>query len=158
MPNKTVLAILVALTALNISSTGRPDHATQMISSFNLNESLPELQLRGVGCRAIVAFRSSCPFCGAAADREHEATVGRASVPTTWIAPADDLGWQSYVGRVGSGSTVTTDPTLFRRLKVQGVPAAFLVDAEGVIRWIWPYRGNEDTDSLLAKCTPPVSR
>ncbi len=157
MVNKTLVTALMALTALNAvlsHSTGQLEATQIKVSSLDLNDSLPELRLREVGCRILVAFRSDCPFCRKAAGRE-SSTVDSGRLPTTWIASSGDPDWQSYKALVHATSDVVLDSTVYSMLEVQAVPAAFLLDGRGVLRWVWPYQGNEDQGDLIGKCVDP---
>lgn len=163
MGHKTLIATLVLLTGLHLAVAGkrRQDVAeATRVSTLAINVRLPAFSRREAGCRVYVAFHSTCPFCRDAAAKEASHPQ---YLPTTWIAAPDDVDWRSYVPRVHSQSVVVLDPDLYSLLEVRAVPAGFLVDEGGVVRWVWPYQGSETAAFLLEKCgphrmTPLISR
>ena len=67
MSNKAVIGVLIGLTCVNAAYAGRTKAVDPIRpSTLEEGESLPELRLRGAPCQIVVAFRSDCPFCGAA--------------------------------------------------------------------------------------------
>lgn len=102
-------------------------------------------------CQVIVAFDPSCPFCRQAADEEARVS-SEDRLPTTWVAPGDSIGAIRYRDYVGEGTRVTKSSRAWEELKVQGVPAGFLLDVTGAVRYVWPYRGMEGRKELEARC------
>lgn len=121
---------------------------------LEVGDQMPELRARDEACQVVVAFRSDCPFCTAAAERERNRDV---VVPTTWIAPDDDFGAVGYDAHVHTESIVDISDTRYASMKVEAVPAAVLIDSDGWIKRAWPYRGDEDVAALLRACMLPTS-
>jgi len=125
-------------------------HATDL----RVGDRVEALAASDKRCAVVVAFRSDCPFCARAADRERSRS---ATLPTTWLAPSDDHGAAGYAEQVHPDSRVTISDAAFASMKVEAVPAAVLVDSDGWIKRAWPYRGDEDVPALIKACTMPTS-
>ena len=151
--SRATLGVLVGLTFLNAALSGRKNRVEPVRPSLlEAGDSLPELRLREGPCQVVVAFRSDCPFCGAAADRERSTGRSSSSPPVTWIAPGDDRGWEAYVSRVHSSSGVVQTDSVYGLLSVRAVPAAVLVNGDGIVKRVWPYQGDEDSRELARRC------
>jgi hypothetical protein len=116
-------------------------------------DSAPEALLRpGVDCQLIVVFDPTCPHCRLAAQREAEGT-SKARLPTTWVTDAGGPRLDAYRGLIHPDSRLGWAPEIYDQLRIQGVPAAFLVDSGGSLRQVWAYNGGrEDHGELSVKC------
>jgi len=126
------IVALCAITLANLAMpAGKGEGELTVPVRVRVGDSLPELRLREVPCQVMVAVRSSCPFCGAAADWER--TEGPA-LPTTWVAPSDDLGASEYRLRIHPTSRlVVSDSIYYGLMGTEAVPAGIAVNSTGKI-------------------------
>ena len=138
---------LIGLTFLNATVTWRASGTTPTrVSVLEVGDSLPELRLREAPCQVVVAFLSTCPFCGAAAQRERRS--GGAIMPTTWVAPADDLRARTYREKIHPDSELIVSDSVYSLMRIEAVPAGIVVDADGIVRRVGAYRGDKSVDDL----------
>ena len=103
-------------------------------------------------CRAIVAFSPDCPFCRRAVKRERETARSDSFEGRLWLAQEDVPGMDRFLSRLPATSRSAIDADAFQRLGVRGVPSLFLMDGEGILRWVGPYRGDESEEELIHRC------
>lgn len=150
-----VLAAMVVFTAGNAVWSGRTRAVEPLYATLlRTGDHAPELLLREAPCQVVVAFRSDCPFCTAAAEREQQRD---SIVATTWVSTTDDVGAPGYDARVHPESRVDISDARYASMKVEAVPAAVLIDSNGWIKRAWPYRGDEEVAALLRACMQPKS-
>jgi hypothetical protein len=103
-------------------------------------------------CRIYVVFHPRCVHCSIAAGRERSAPGGGSRLPVTWISGFDDRDALAFGRQLAPSSRLLYDPDAPRNLKVNGVPTAFVVSADGRLRYFWVYQGNEDHRRLARRC------
>ena len=103
-------------------------------------------------CRIVISFSPDCPFCKRAAEREK--TAGRAGsyATTTWITAETWETLTAFAAGLPTGASHMVNARLYRALGVRAVPGLYLLDDESRVRWVGPYRGDEDTALLEARC------
>jgi hypothetical protein len=104
-------------------------------------------------CRIVISFSPDCPFCKRAAEREEASgrTGGYAS--STWVTGEPRESLAAFNGSLPEGATPLLDPALYRSLRVRAVPGLYLFDQDARLRWVGPYRGDEDSSLLETRCT-----
>jgi hypothetical protein len=163
------LAILVALTALHATyrwtAAGSRTGSATRISTLAIGDVLldhPSMVATDRGwvsgrllvdapCQVVVAFDPACPYCERAAQNE-SAKLESERLPTTWMAPPDSAKADRYRPVLGASTRVVRSRDAWEFLKIGGVPAAFLIDARGSIRRMWPYRALELRSDLEGSC------
>jgi hypothetical protein len=114
------------------------------VSTMMVGDPLPDL--------LIEVADGTCPHCRLAAQREAEGT-SKARLPTTWVTDAGGPRLDAYRGLIHPDSRLGWAPEIYDQLRIQGVPAAFLVDSGGSLRQVWAYNGGrEDHGELSVKC------
>lgn len=155
VPAPKVMATLVGLTVANLGLSllgGGPEPIVAL--DVEPGDTMPSVKADQSPCRVLVAFQSTCPFCALAAERERKLAE---ILPTTWVGSTLDDGASDYARRVHPDATVEISDNLYAELRVRAVPAAVLVDQDGVVRQAWPYQGTDDAESLAEKCVSPLS-
>lgn len=137
-----------------------------LISTFDTGRPLPRLEYRMIGrdslrvapspsrgqCQILVVFSPTCPHCHTAAARDASAPDSLTRLPTTWIAVQNNHLLADFEARLRRGAVLTHSPDAKAKLRVQGVPAGFLVGPDNTIRSVWIFNGRENHDELRSKC------
>ncbi len=163
----TVTALVIATAIHGAYRLGAARHGRPtVVSALEVGQALPllDVQILGVeggfvsrvpmasaSCQVVVAFDPSCPHCRSAADREK---LQAGLLPTVWITDADSATARLYRPLLRAETRLAWSRLGLEALQVQGVPAAFLVDDRGIVRRVWPYRGEENPDLLRRQCGP----
>jgi hypothetical protein len=103
-------------------------------------------------CRIVITFSPDCPFCKRAAEREKSADRTGAYGTSTWVTGEHRESLAAFTASLPEGGAPVLDPALYRSLRVRAVPGLYLFDQDARLRWVGPYRGDEDTDLLAARC------
>lgn len=166
---RTMLVVLVLLTAGHAAYRWLLDDSSGIdaviVSDLEAGAVVPEFQveiatlsgwtagplLEKGACQLLVAFDPACPYCLRAAEGEASLSPER-RLPTTWVTNAAADGAMAYRKHVGEGVRIARSDDVIEALEVKGVPAAFLVDARGAIRRVWPYKGVETRAELEPRC------
>jgi hypothetical protein len=104
------------------------------------------------GCRLIITFSPDCPFCKRASERERETARVGAYATTTWVAEGVRESLASFVARLPPRATHMVDAALYDALEVRAVPGMYLLDGQDRVKWVGPYRGDESSELLQARC------
>jgi hypothetical protein len=80
-------------------------------------------------------------------------TAQETPLPVTWLAAESDSATTAFGTAMHPRSGLDYAPDVKRKLKIQAVPAAFLVGSDDVVRAVWVYHGDENHDELREKCT-----
>jgi hypothetical protein len=102
-------------------------------------------------CYQLVVFSPDCPFCQRAADREAEELTDASRSSRLWFTDAETSTLPYFVSE-----HLRRDPSisakLVEALKIQAVPALFVISPEGQVRWVGGYNGNETDEELIDRC------
>jgi hypothetical protein len=103
-------------------------------------------------CLHLVVFSPDCPFCQRAADREAKALTQGSRESRLWFTDKETASLQGFVD-----AHLHRDPNisakLVEELKIQAVPALFVVSPQGQVRWVGGYSGDETDQELESRCT-----
>lgn len=103
------------------------------------------------GCALYVVFTSACPYSREAA--QFEALSDEENrMPVTWLSMSADSSEAAFGELLRPDSRLILRSDTKRKLKIQAVPAAFLVDASNVVRSVWVYQGDERHGELRERC------
>lgn len=165
MKNAKLYGLVAVLTAANIGfrvlsaeeegAEGKPvSHVTagQRVASEELDRLLAEGESDPGACRMVVAFNPDCPFCRKAARLERLAARAGPWGRTLWITDEERARLPEFVEGLPESSRHAVAPEAFEALDVEAVPALFLFDADGVVRWVGPYGGDETSEELAGWC------
>lgn len=162
--------VFLALTIITVANfTLRDDgkSAPTLASTFTVGDPMPPLKIRPLtsggasaaalapaGCHVVVVFASSCKHCHIAAARAKLRQSDR-NLPTIWVSHTDDEAALAFERDLGDAGVVAYGgPEVFRKLKVNAVPTAFLVTPARRVARVWVYTGEEDPAELEAACVP----
>lgn len=164
---KYMLWIMIGLTCANLAfhavrADEREDHIPV---GLEVGDALPSLNLRRLGfppdsisnpelpsgCRLLVAFSISCPYCEIAAVREIDRSVAD-RLPIVYISKTDGKRMREFMTSLGSPVEVWYGDDAFRKLRVEAVPAAILVSSDNVVKKAFGYLGDEDHTKLREQC------
>ena len=149
-----ILGALCGLTWANVALSGGGGASEVIVPSLlEVGDSLPELRLREERCQIIVAFRASCPFCGAAAQRERERGGTGSSFPITWVAPTDDIDAETYREKIHADSELLVSDEVYSLMQVQAVPLSLAIDEDGIVRALGAYSGEVKGDPCVTQAT-----
>ena len=109
-------------------------------------------------CRIVISFSPDCPFCKRAAQREKTADRSGSYATTTWIAAETRESLAAFTAGLPPYARHVVDAGLYRALGVRAVPGLYLLDDHSRVRWVGPYRGDEDTALLEARCAGGASQ
>lgn len=126
--------------------------AGERVESVELSQLVADAGQGAEACRMVVAFNPDCPFCKAAAERERQAARDGAWGETLWITDEERPRLAAFVRELPEGSRHAVAPEAFQVLDVDAVPALFMLDREGTVHWVGPYRGDETEDELALRC------
>lgn len=121
--------------------------------SAELHQLLDEVADGSEACRLVVAFNPDCPFCGKAAERERQTARDAGWGETLWITDAERPRLAAFADDLPDRSRHAVAPEAFQALDVEAVPALFMIDGEGLLRWVGPYRGDETDEELVRRCS-----
>lgn len=158
-------AVLTVITLLHVGyRVTAPQGTPLMVSTFPLGSTpsqftqfalaseRPAAPLSSAAqCRIVVVFSPACPHCHSAAETE-AATPQDDRLPTTWMTTRSDSFAVRFGARLHPDVQARYAPDVMTRLRVQAVPAAFLIDAGNVVRRIWVYQGDENHAELREQC------
>lgn len=130
--------------------------AGDRVESVELTRLVADARVGSEACHLVVAFNPACPFCKAAAEREKEAARDGTWGETLWITDEEWPRLADFVRELPDGSRHAVLPEAFQALDVDAVPALFMLDREGTVRWVGPYRGDETGDELALRCEEPA--
>jgi len=103
-------------------------------------------------CLQLVVFSPDCPFCQRAADREAKELTETSRSARLWFTDAQTATLPYFVSE-----HLRRDPNisakLVEELKIQAVPALFVVSPQGQVRWVGGYSGDETDQELESRCT-----
>ena len=133
------------------------DPAPVLVSGLEVGASVSTAAVVGVSgvgpCRLVITFSPDCPFCKRAAEKEGATQREARYASTTWVTEGVRPSLQAFQDRLPAGASPVVDPALYEALEVRAVPGLYLLDAEGEVRWVGPYRGDESTELLDARCS-----
>jgi hypothetical protein len=102
-------------------------------------------------CLQLVVFSPDCPFCQRAADREN-ATLEQTSRDQRLWYTEKETSTLSYFVQQHLHRQPGISADLVKELKVQAVPALFVLSPQGQIRWVGSYVGDESDRELAGRC------
>jgi hypothetical protein len=153
----TVLALLVVSTAAHatyrIGTRGGP----MLVSMFEPGREFPRqfrpelTAMSSPDCRIFVAYASACPYCRDAAYLE-AASDEQNRMAVTWISMQADSTEGAFRQLLRPESHLLLASDTKAKLKIQAVPAAFLVDRNDIVREVWVYSGDESHVELRERC------
>ena len=156
-----VAVVLIAATSAHaFYRIGTRPTGALLVSTLEIGQPVPKLAIQPLipqlpivsGCRIIVVFSPACPHCHSAKQAEARSTQLH-RLPTTWLAAENDSATIAFGRGMHADSRLGFAASAKKKLRIQAVPAAFLVDPEDVVRNIWVYQGTEDHDDLRKNCT-----
>jgi hypothetical protein len=162
-PRQVMVPAVVILTAahlglrLNAGRDAQPVDVSQLEPGATV--SVPAVHAQPVApetCLHLVVFSPDCPFCQRAADREAKELTEASRESRLWFTDKETASLQGFVD-----AHLHRDPNisakLIEELKIQAVPALFVVTPEGQVRWVGGYSGDESDQELESRCTgtPP---
>ena len=158
-PRQVMVPAVVVLTAahLGLRLNARDDAPPLDVSQL---EPGAEVSLTAAGdvkpaapqtCLHLVVFSPDCPFCQRAADREATELTEASRQTRLWFTDAETASLPYFVDQ-----HLHRDPRisakLIEELKIQAVPALFVISADGEVRWVGGYSGNESDQELQSRC------
>jgi hypothetical protein len=103
-------------------------------------------------CLQVVVFSPECPFCQKAADREAKALTDASREKRLWYTDTETALLPYFISEhLHRQPVISAD--LVQELKIQAVPALFVLSREGEIRWVGAYDGDETDQELTDRCT-----
>jgi hypothetical protein len=164
MKNKSFGLLFVALLVLTTTGHAVYRYAARqgpvLVSALSVGKPFPVLAeaplhdgapLKRGECRIVVVFSLACAYCHAAAGMEAAAT-GDDRLPVSWVSATSEPEEKAFASQLRRGTQLYLARDAKRKLKIQAVPAAFLVDEHDIIRRVWVYSGDEDHQELRAAC------
>lgn len=147
----------VAFRVINAEQGSTPQLVSHLqpgdrVESAELDRLIADAGVGSESCHVVVAFHPDCPFCKAAAERERLTVRDGGWGETLWIT---DEAWprlDAFAANLPARSRHAVAPEAYEALDVDAVPALFMVDREGTVRWVGPYRGDEAGDELARRC------
>ena len=100
-------------------------------------------------CQLWVFFDPGCPACNRAALAQ--ARQGELPLDLIWVSKTDE-GAEAYALKVHPEAHLVVDADASARMKVQAVPAAFVVSGDRVL-YSSPISGEEDLNVVAGRCT-----
>lgn len=163
MKNAKLYLLVGALTLGNIAfrvASAESGTEPRPVSHLQAGDRVDPVELGGLldhvahdgTCRLVIAFHPDCPFCAAAAGKERLAARKGIWGKTLWVTDADRARLPEFVSALSSSSRHAVAPDLVEALDVEAVPALFMFDGQGTIRWVGPYGGDETVEELEARC------
>ena len=158
-PRQVMVPAVLAMTLahLGFRYSGRNDQEPVHVSLLEPGAAvtLPEIGESPVApgtCLHLVVFSPDCPFCQRAADREAKELTEASRESRLWFTDKETASLQGFVD-----AHLHRDPNisakLIEELKIQAVPALFVVTPEGQVRWVGGYSGDESDQELESRCT-----
>jgi hypothetical protein len=103
-------------------------------------------------CLQIVVFSPECPFCQQAASRESKTLTEASRAKRLWYTDTETALLPYFISEhLHRQPGISAD--LVQELKIQAVPALFVVGPAGDIRWVGAYYGDETDQELTGRCT-----
>jgi len=137
-------------------SSAAPSRVSALSAGAILSLAMTEAG-RAPGCQLVVSFQPECPFCRNAAERRRAAPAKRQS-EVIWITDDWSPAVAEFVATFTDANTrVVVDDTAFRALHVRAVPGLYVLGPEDQLRWVGPYRGDEDDELLAFRCSRHAS-
>ncbi len=135
------------------------------MSSLALGDTMPNLEvmdlrlgkggtsllLPDAACQLLIGFDPACPHCENAARRRRE-SAGTQQVPVTWVAVEHTSEVLAYRENLPERDRLVWAESAFDALRIEAVPAAFLVRKSLILARVAPYSGMEREEELLAHC------
>jgi len=145
---------LAFVTFLHFGARTAAPASVTLVSGFvtpaELPEELQELTTEGESCSLLVVFDPSCSACDLAA-RTQARTAGELPLEVVWVAESQEAA-DAYADRVHVDARVVASPDAADLLDVNGVPAAFVVAGDRVVKTA-PISGQEILDEVAQRCT-----
>ena len=127
-----------------------PLEAGDQIEASNLVSS-EAAALPAETCLQIIVFSPDCPFCQKAADRERKTLTEASLDRRLWYTDSETAQLPYFISEhLHRQPGISAD--LVRALKIQAVPALFVLSPEGEIRWVGAYYGDETDQELSDRC------
>jgi hypothetical protein len=102
-------------------------------------------------CLQVIVFQADCPFCQRAADRENKALTEASRERRLWFTDAETVSLPYFISEhFHRQPAISAD--LVKALKIQAVPALFVLRPDGEVRWVGSYQGNETDLELADRC------
>jgi hypothetical protein len=125
-----------------------PRHAGEVVAPSTLPATASLLPGH---CLQLIVFSPDCPFCQHAADREKEALSEASRDQRLWYTETETA-TLSYFTQQHLHRQPGISAELVKELKIQAVPALFVLSPEGQIRWVGSYFGDESDQELAGRC------
>ena len=158
-PRQVMVPAVVLMTAahLAIRWNGRSDGEAIPVSALepgavvSLARLGEQAHVAPGTCLQLIVFSPDCPFCQKAADREAQELTESSRQARLWYTDGETATLPYFVSE-HLGRAPGVSAALVEELKIQGVPALFLLSPEGQIRWVGGYQGDESDQELTARC------
>jgi thioredoxin-related protein len=157
---RIIVPIVLVLTAAHVAFrlSSEVEAQPMLVSTLEPGEMVSDPLLTDLtadlpagSCLPVVAFNPDCPFCKQAADRERETLTEESRSARVWFT---DEAWNTLPDFLSDhlAREVEISAELFETLHVHAVPALFLVDGKGELRWVGAYYGDESEEVLASRC------
>jgi hypothetical protein len=160
-PRQLMVPLVVGLTAVHVAlrvnarDDHQPIHVSELESGARISVSplVDRVPTAPSGtCLQVIVFSPDCPFCQRAADRESEVLAAESQTKRLWYTDGETATLPYFVSE-----HLRRDPgisaELVKELKVQAVPALFVLSPQGEVRWVGSYEGDESDQELSDRCT-----
>jgi hypothetical protein len=159
-PRQVMVPLVVALTALHLGVrlNARVDQQPQdvseleagaMVSVGSVEDRIANLPPQT--CLQVIVFSPDCPFCQHAADRESDELAAGSRARRLWFTDAESANLPYFITEhLHREPGISGD--LVKELKIQAVPALFVLSQEGEVRWVGSYYGDESDQELIDRC------
>ncbi len=162
--SRATVAVLIGLTSLHAGYrvlSSSPAGQRISVSELSVGDTVPEFvvtlfrggeeRVPGDDCTLVVVFDPACPHCRRAAERERR-RVDPVPFRLLWVSENTSDAAVRYADWVHPDSHVGSSMRAPELLRIRAVPAALLMNQEGTLQRIDPYRGNEDWAELQSTC------
>jgi hypothetical protein len=158
-PRQVMVPALVAMTLvhlgirLNGRGDGQPIHVSPLEPGavVSLAGLVIEMPAAPRTCLQLIVFSPDCPFCQRAADREAKSLSESSRQARLWFTAAETTSLPYFVSEHLQRKP-RVSAALVKTLKIQAVPALFVLSPAGEIRWVGGYTGNETDQELTDRC------
>jgi hypothetical protein len=153
------LFVVATAVHLGIRWTERENPQALQVSPLHSGESIGVTVLPAAAeavpsehCLQLIVFSPDCPFCQHAADRESQTLSEDSRARRIWYTEKETASLPQFIAEhLRRQPAISAE--LVKALKIQAVPALFVLSPEGEIRWVGGYHGDEPDQELAARCT-----
>src|SRR4051812_36338427 len=156
-PKQVMVPLVICLTATHAAlrwsgrSNNKPDDVSPRQRGEVVTVAVPQPP-SDLDCLPLIVFSPDCPFCQHAADRENETLSEQSRNERLWYTDKETATLPYFVQQhLHRQPGISAE--LVKELKIQAVPALFILSPQGEIRWVGSYYGNESDQELATRCT-----